>query len=43
MYTHRSAYLNALSEIIAHRVEPTSAFLWTLPMFHCNGGASRGR
>jgi fatty-acyl-CoA synthase len=37
MYTHRSAYLNALSEIIAHRVEPTSAFLWTLPMFHCNG------
>jgi fatty-acyl-CoA synthase len=37
MYTHRSAYLNALSEIIAHRVEPSSVFLWTLPMFHCNG------
>ncbi len=37
MYTHRSAYLNALSEIIAHRLEPTSAYLWTLPMFHCNG------
>jgi fatty-acyl-CoA synthase len=37
MYTHRSAYLNALSEIIAHRVESTSTFLWTLPMFHCNG------
>jgi fatty-acyl-CoA synthase len=37
MYTHRSAYLNALSEIIAHRLEPSSVFLWTLPMFHCNG------
>ena len=37
MYTHRSAYLNALSEIIAHRIDPSSVFLWTLPMFHCNG------
>ncbi len=37
MYTHRSAHLNALSEIIAHRLEPSSVFLWTLPMFHCNG------
>src|SRR5262249_17755850 len=37
MYTHRGAYLNALSEIIGHRVEPGSVFLWTLPMFHCNG------
>ena len=37
MYTHRGAYLNALSEVIGHRVEPSSVFLWTLPMFHCNG------
>ena len=37
MYTHRSAYLNALSEIIAHRLDPSSAYLWTLSMFHCNG------
>ena len=37
MYTHRSAYLNALSEIIAHRLDVSSAYLWTLPMFHCNG------
>ena len=37
MYTHRSAYLNALSEIIAHRLDPAAAYLWTLPMFHCNG------
>jgi fatty-acyl-CoA synthase len=37
MYTHRGAYLNALSEIIAHRIDATSVFLWTLPLFHCNG------
>src|SRR5262245_23809444 len=37
MYTHRGAYLNALAEIIGHRVEIGSVFLWTLPMFHCNG------
>ncbi len=37
MYTHRGAYLNALSEVIGHRLEPASVFLWTLPMFHCNG------
>jgi fatty-acyl-CoA synthase len=37
MYTHRGAYLNALSEIVAHKVETTSKFLWIVPMFHCNG------
>jgi acyl-CoA synthetase (AMP-forming)/AMP-acid ligase II len=37
MYTHRGGYLNALSEIIAHHLEPASVYLWTLPMFHCNG------
>jgi fatty-acyl-CoA synthase len=37
MYTHRSGYLNALSEIVGHRVDTSSVFLWTLPMFHCNG------
>jgi fatty-acyl-CoA synthase len=37
MYTHRGAYLNALAEIVCHRVEVGSVFLWTLPMFHCNG------
>jgi fatty-acyl-CoA synthase len=37
MYTHRGAYLNALAEIVCHRVVTASAFLWTLPMFHCNG------
>jgi fatty-acyl-CoA synthase len=37
VYTHRSAYLNALAEMVSHRVDPGSSFLWTLPMFHCNG------
>jgi fatty-acyl-CoA synthase len=37
IYTHRGAYLNALSEIVAHKVDKSSAFLWIVPMFHCNG------
>ncbi len=37
MYTHRGAYLNALGEILAHGLERDSVFLWTLPLFHCNG------
>ena len=37
MYTHRGAYLNALGEIIHSRHSPRSVYLWTLPMFHCNG------
>ena len=37
MYQHRGAYLNALGEIIAHKLERDSVFLWTLPLFHCNG------
>jgi fatty-acyl-CoA synthase len=37
VYTHRGAYLNALSEVIVAGLTPGSAFLWTLPMFHCNG------
>jgi fatty-acyl-CoA synthase len=37
VYTHRGAYLNALSEVIVAGLTPESAFLWTLPMFHCNG------
>ncbi|MBK5268302.1 MAG: long-chain-fatty-acid--CoA ligase [Acidimicrobiia bacterium] len=36
-YTHRGAYLNALTEIIHSRHSPESVYLWTLPMFHCNG------
>jgi len=37
MYTHRGAALNALAEVIVHHLERDSVFLWTLPMFHCNG------
>jgi len=37
MYTHRGAYLNALGEMIHSRHTPESVYLWTLPMFHCNG------
>lgn len=37
MYTHRGAYLNALAEVIHSRHHPDSVYLWTLPMFHCNG------
>jgi fatty-acyl-CoA synthase len=37
VYTHRGAYLNALSEVIVAGLAPDSAYLWTLPMFHCNG------
>jgi fatty-acyl-CoA synthase len=37
MYTHRGAYLNALGEVLEHGLTSASVYLWTLPMFHCNG------
>src|SRR5207245_1667780 len=37
MYTHRGAYLNALAEIVVQRLDAATVFLWTLPLFHCNG------
>ncbi|HLZ36721.1 MAG TPA: acyl--CoA ligase family protein [Mycobacteriales bacterium] len=37
MYSHRGGYLNALGELIHSRHTPDSVYLWTLPMFHCNG------
>jgi fatty-acyl-CoA synthase len=37
MYTYRGAYLNALSEVIETGMNSKSVYLWTLPMFHCNG------
>ncbi len=37
MYTHRGAFLNALGEMLVHRLDRDSVFLWTLPLFHCNG------
>ncbi len=37
MYHHRGAYLNALGMVIENHLSVDSVFLWTLPMFHCNG------
>ncbi|MBI2855034.1 MAG: AMP-binding protein, partial [Chloroflexi bacterium] len=37
MYTHRGTYLNALGEALETKIDSDSVYLWTLPMFHCNG------
>ncbi len=37
MYTFRGAYVNALAEVFHAGLRPESVYLWTLPMFHCNG------
>jgi len=36
-YSYRGAYLNALGEVIVAGLGAGSVYLWTLPMFHCNG------
>jgi fatty-acyl-CoA synthase len=37
VYHHRGAYLNAVSNILSWGMPQHSVYLWTLPMFHCNG------
>ncbi|MDD9992958.1 MAG: AMP-binding protein [Rhodospirillales bacterium] len=37
VYHHRGAYLNALSNVLMNGFTRESVYLWTLPMFHCNG------
>jgi len=37
MYHHRGAFLNSLTEIIHSQHTARTRYLWTLPMFHCNG------
>ena len=37
VYHHRGAYLNAMGNAIAFGLTSASRYLWTLPMFHCNG------
>lgn len=37
VYHHRGAYLNALSNLSVLRLDHQPVYLWTLPMFHCNG------
>jgi fatty-acyl-CoA synthase len=37
MYTHRGGYLSALGNVIEIGMGYDTNYLWTLPMFHCNG------
>ncbi len=37
VYHHRGAYLLALGNILTWSLPPHPVYLWTLPMFHCNG------
>ena len=37
VYHHRGAYLNATSNVLTWGMAPHPVYLWTLPMFHCNG------
>lgn len=37
VYTHRGAYLNAVGVALQMELTAASWYLWTLPMFHCNG------
>ncbi|AOT03007.1 AMP-binding protein [Arthrobacter sp. U41] len=37
LYSHRGAYLNSLGETIHNQFTGDTRYLWTLPMFHCNG------
>jgi fatty-acyl-CoA synthase len=37
VYHHRGAYLNAVGNILVWGMPHHAVYLWTLPMFHCNG------
>jgi fatty-acyl-CoA synthase len=37
VYHHRGAYLNAVGNILAWSLPAAPVYLWTLPMYHCNG------
>jgi fatty-acyl-CoA synthase len=37
VYHHRGAYLNAVSNALSWGMNDGPVYLWTLPMFHCNG------
>jgi fatty-acyl-CoA synthase len=37
VYHHRGAYLNALGNVLTGSLPKHLSYLWTLPMFHCNG------
>ncbi len=37
VYHHRGAYLNAVSNLLSWQMGQHPVYLWTVPMFHCNG------
>jgi fatty-acyl-CoA synthase len=37
VFHHRGAYLNAVSNVLTWNMQAHPVYLWTLPMFHCNG------
>jgi len=37
LYHHRGAYLNAMGNVLDCDMRQHAVYLWTLPMFHCNG------
>ena len=37
VYSHRGAYLNAVNNTVCWAMPHFPVYLWTLPMFHCNG------
>lgn len=37
VYHHRGAHLNAVSNVMSWGMNAHPVYLWTLPMFHCNG------
>ncbi|KAI0494029.1 hypothetical protein KFK09_024160 [Dendrobium nobile] len=37
IYTHRGAYLNAIASVLLNDITTMPVYLWTVPMFHCNG------
>ncbi|XP_052141358.1 butanoate--CoA ligase AAE1-like [Oryza glaberrima] len=37
IYSHRGAYLNSLAAVLLNDMASTPVYLWTVPMFHCNG------
>jgi fatty-acyl-CoA synthase len=37
VYHHRGAYLNAIGNVLTQAMPHFPTYLWTLPMFHCNG------
>jgi acyl-CoA synthetase (AMP-forming)/AMP-acid ligase II len=37
VYNHRGAYLNTVATVLAYDITAMPTYLWTVPMFHCNG------